>query len=582
MHLILIETSGNQDYIFATNKLRENVGASELTYRVGTQWVLEAVKDVGGPSGLWAEDDATQLRRNLLDPQLNRPINEEGVTVEVIVATSGKAFLLVKEREIGQEIIRHVTTKAIEEAPGLDVCGVISDCFEWEGNLLGEVNRDVHRRFDEVHANLPGPATRFLRLPVVEDCATSGLPAVKVDNRDRNDAGPRSAVSWQKRAYRRAYEKRMQSLLDPEKAEIKFARNIDKLEEESEWVAVIHADGNGLGEIFRNFDEYAECTHPSQNSKYVDQYRRFSLALDICTENAFLKALGEMLRRDKDAWFKLPILPIVLGGDDLTIVCDGQAALQFTHDFLTEFEAQTALNDLELAGGIIPAIAGNAFKPVRRLSSCAGVAIVKPHFPFSAAYHLADDLIRSAKEVKKLIVHPDKQRYDRPVPWPCSAIDFHALYDSTATSLTEIRHKLEPDTVTRIYGRPYVVTEPEKLKGAEVESLRWAEGHGWQKLRDRVEKILDEDEDGRRKIPNSQLHDLRAGLHLGKEVANARFDLIRQRYQAEGDKGIEVLAESNGTLFWEETVKEDGEEKIVWVTKLLDAMDAANFWEREE
>lgn len=91
MHLILIETSGNQNYIFSTNKLRENVGASELTYRVGTQWVLKAVEEVGGPSGLWA-DNSAQFRRNLLNTQLNRPINEEGVLVEVIVATSGKAL----------------------------------------------------------------------------------------------------------------------------------------------------------------------------------------------------------------------------------------------------------------------------------------------------------------------------------------------------------------------------------------------------------------------------------------------------------------------------------------------------------
>jgi len=100
MRLVLIETSGNQNYIFATNKLRENVGASELTYRAGTQWVLEAIDNVLQDHELdvlqlW-DEDAIQLRKNLLNQHAKMP----RARIEVIVATSGKAMLLVDNEHL--------------------------------------------------------------------------------------------------------------------------------------------------------------------------------------------------------------------------------------------------------------------------------------------------------------------------------------------------------------------------------------------------------------------------------------------------------------------------------------------------
>src|ERR1700674_4231855 len=124
--LVLIETAGNQDFIFATNKLRQNVGASELIHRIGTRFVLSAV----------AEEVAAY--RPLAD-RAGKPIatadyvnalagiaqhNPIGVTpVEVLVATSGKSVMLVDDVATGERIIERVTLQALKEAPGAVVRG---------------------------------------------------------------------------------------------------------------------------------------------------------------------------------------------------------------------------------------------------------------------------------------------------------------------------------------------------------------------------------------------------------------------------------------------------------------------------
>jgi hypothetical protein len=595
MNLVLIETSGNQSYIFGTNKLRENVGASELVYRAGTQMVLDAVgeKTIGGPKNLWS-DDPMELRQNLCNPSINRPITDPEVNVEVIVATSGKALLLAKNRDIGRRIVRQVTMKLLESAPGVDVCGVLSDDFDWETDTLNAVNKQVHDRLEEVRSARPGPALRFLRLPVVEDCRTSGLPAARVHDEDEKDKMPRSAVSISKWENRRAYRIRMQKLPGISELRLDFAEKLDDLEKDAEWLAVVHADGNGLGEIFLNFGEHTGCERADQNPDYVAKFRRFSLALDVCTEKAFLHALQRMNARDDKVWFERLILPLVLGGDDMTIVCDGKCALQFTRDFLDSFENQTGQPQRIFQDGsqlarhdlhdIVPELAKEALSRPR-LSACAGVAIIKPHYPFSAAYDLAEELIRSAKRVKSIVMNPSKENGERSAPWPCSALDFHVLYDSAASELDEIRGRevngqvrgklIKDDGRTRLYARPYVISTD--LAGALGQD--WARNHSWENLTARVEAILqpDKNDKQRRALPNSQLHDLRAGLFLGREVANERYRLISHRYE---DASIGVFEEDgDGVLFFEDR---DNKGDGFYATRLLDAMDASNFWVRGE
>lgn len=587
MFLVLLETSGNQNYIFSTNKLRDNIGASELTYRSGTQWVLDAVHSAGGPQ-LWAEDTQS-LRDRILDEERNQPIDATH-TVEVILATSGKALLLTTKEDIAHQIIEKVTCKALVEAPGLDICGVIHE-FDWDQDCLGEMNRLIHQKFERVRASRPSPTTRFLRLPVVAECPTSGLPASGVYN-TRDDKELRSQVTHAKRKFVDTAVRRLLPLIDRKVTEesyklpikIEIVDSIYALENTSQetqgskinWLAVIHADGNGLGEIFLKFHEHIGANNPSANRDYVKKLRRFSLALDVCTQRAFIKGLSVFFEDIRDGKLKvLPMVPLVLGGDDLTVVCDGQYALRFTQAFLQSFEEETALDDHDHIDGIIPELAKKALgKP--RLSACAGVAIIKPHFPFSVAYQLAEELMSAAKIVKKKLQNADKK------PFPCSALDFHVLYDTSGVELDKIREKLDLDAgTTKLWGGPYIITQTDVLR--EASNFDWSELHRWEKLLSRVQALEEKDEEtGKRKLPNSQMHDLRDGLFLGKEGADAKLQLIYERYK---DLGLGKLLRNKEedpvgnkvvdpvSLFWQESL----EDAIINVTGFLDAIAAASF-----
>lgn len=531
MNLTLIETAGNQAFIFATNKLRENVGASELTARAGTQFVLEAVRDEGGPD--LRIGNMSEIRAALRDPQRNRPIDADN-PVEVILSVSGKALLLVRDETLGRKIVSRVTRRALKESPGLEVRGVVSSSFELEKDSIHQAIKNVHREFESVRSRLPGPTARFQRLPIVAECSTSGLPAMRYagngDQLPSDEHGPRSAQSLAKLKAREGWQQRLKGLLKANQSSVKLPYSTTDIESlDCDWLAIVHADGNGLGRFFLKFDEYikSDSTDPAaRNRAYINQLRQFSLALDECTERAFCRSLS-VLRSRKEI---TPIVPLVLGGDDLTVVCDGRQALQFTKKFIECFERETTQHE-----GVTRIVAGG-------VTSCAGVAIVKPHFPFFAGYQLAEELLKSAKEFK-----------------PQSAIDYHILYDASGPDLARIRRELTIGD-TQLVARPYLV-RPGNV----------SPGRTWADLERRIAAVCapDRDDDGRHRLPNSMLHELREGLFLGRDAAEARLRLVLDRYRSAINP---LLADEN--LFWN-----DGQRHV---TGLLDAVDTAEFWNAEE
>lgn len=586
LYLILLETSGNQSYLFATNRLRENVGASELTYRVGTQFVLEAVKNHGG-ADLWSNKPRT-LRHNICKDK-QQPIETSDTIIEVIIATSGKALFLAKDKKIAQSIVSEVTQRALQEAPGLDICGVISQPFEWENDNIHSQIREIHKTFEEVHSSRPHPLARFPNLPITTLCGNSGLPAYTTDNEGTDI----SAVSHVKQQLAEGWKDRIGKILADSDSKYFVVKSISELEKHFgglPWFAVIHADGNGLGKVFLNFDEhikedpnYKDQQIAIQNRTYLNKLRLFSLALEKSTENAFCNALNvlENFKDGKEKIGHLPIVPLVLGGDDLTVICDGKYALEFTRIFLREFERQT--ENQEIYKGIIPEIVANALN-CPRMSACAGVAITKPHFPFHNGYALAEELLKQAKIVKEQVYTNNNEGVK--TPYPCSAMDFHVVYNASSTSLSEIREMLTVDKdrvqndQTRLTAKPYVVTADENLyeQNHKIWGLTWAKQHHIRGLLARIQALLNTDQDDRRQLPNSQVHSLREGLFLGREEANGRFNLMLKRYP-DFSTFLEVPSP-------DDDIKAEGlfrlaqnETEIYWETRFLDALEVTDLWE---
>ncbi|MCD0449402.1 hypothetical protein LO762_09390 [Actinocorallia sp. API 0066] len=533
---VVIGTSGTQGYIFASNKRRENVGASYLVARVEEAWLDGALAAVGGRRGERLGDGP----------------------VEIVTANAGGVSALVEDVAVGRELVAWITGRALLEAPGLDVCGAVGEPVDEErADGVAEALRLARSRLPAVRMARPGPQARFVGLPVAARCTSSGLPArLEMSLAKDGTKEPRSAASAAKldafeKALRRLINKmglppRVETRRGVEKDTRESLREVvDYLEDKAEWVAVVHADGNGLGAVFQSLGSLV-ARDGYRGPDYPDALRGLSAGVDKSAERAFQDTVWELGNavdagggpRYRRVAGLLPILPLVLGGDDLTVVCDGPMALDFAERYLTLFARYAAEN----AG--ISRVLGETG---HGLGACAGVAIVKPHFPFHSAVHLAESLTKEAKIAKEKL-GPDR-----------CALSFHVLYESAIADLARLRANTTLPDGTRLVAQPYVVGEV----GDDPDG--WARHRHWTDLRRRVAALERRDEDGR-VLPASQTHDLRSGLFLGRKVADARFAALSTRL---GGSAVGDIAGDDGSPFWSHDE--------VTSTGLLDAMDAVGF-----
>lgn len=402
-----IDTSGIQDYIFGSNVLKQNVGASALVRYATQDWVYEELVALG----------ATNIDQN---SRFNsRTIESDALVSELVYAGGGNTVLLFHSPETAREFTRRLSRRTLREAPGLQLTICHSE-FDWDAEALSQVVKAVLGKVSQKKHDYVA-STPVLGLSVTAACQYSGLPAV-----DKNQDGKRvsAAIQAKETAFNPAHDELTRSL--PLNG-YEIPRDFDELGRargESSYIGVIHTDGNGMGERVRAIaDQYPR---PEDNRAYIRAIRAFSESVKQAAQGALSATYQQLIRsidqEDKIGGVvqvrnhKLPLRPIVMGGDDVTFVCEGRLALTLAEFYLRQVTA------CPLADG----------KP---LSARAGIAVVKSHFPFARAYALAEELTGSAKE------HLNERKAPPYNEEGLSAIDWHFAVSGTVLDLRHIRER---------------------------------------------------------------------------------------------------------------------------------------------
>ena len=448
MHAVLIDINSKQHFIFGSPRLRENIGASyQLTLLDG--WVDEILK-------------------------------QQGAAYSWVSRSSGKVILTAADEARARDIIREITLRALIETPGMDISGVFapmgSEHFS-PADLLA-----LNRAADEYALRRPPADARFAQLPFLARARDSSLPAAPpLGLHDESNDDKREAHSLPSRVKRHAALAARGHLLDLARTDKgihdedeKLARDPTRLEQmlqpEHEddqdalsKVAVLHIDGNGVGAIMRDLGgamgrlgaaDFRAAVGCAPNDG--DALRQFILAvnksLDHAVKKAFSRAWSDVAgwaRQDAEEagrkYTAIPVVPVLLGGDDVTVITSGDYALPFATSYLRHYEQATAED------GLLKHLGEHPEGRTGPMTAAAGAAIVRCNFPFHIAYDLAERLVEEAKGIGKGSTST------------VSTVNYHVLFDTTVLNAEELLEAYRP-----ISSRPFTLA---RAAGAPAQGL---------------------------------------------------------------------------------------------------------------
>ena len=435
--IVVLGAVSVQRYIFQSNRLKDIIGASYLAKHGFDDGLIQVIEQTCCSLDTTAWD---AYKENPSISQSEAKDNTEA-DVRIIYIGGGNAALLCKDKNTAFKVVERWSLDLLKNAPGLRVAVGYSDV----GDSLKDAYNKAWDKLNHCEEALPYGA-EFGSLPVVRSCATTGLPASRISKEENNREEWISQSAATKREQvgtankpgkaRKFITDEFESVL---KENQRFAIELEKLGggEGQSYIAVVHADGNGMGDLLKDTVKGA-----NNDTEFLHYIRAFSASVSQLSKNAFEETLqyykGKLLLpleglKEHDNVF--PLRPIVYGGDDLTFVCDGRVGLHLTAYYLRKF----AKEKIKVRGNDRP------------VDACAGVAIVHTKFPIAQAYGFSEELCGLAKSHRR-----DPEKGNSSGSW----LDFQIIQAGTTGSVSTLRsaqyRSLEGQT---LHQRPYQVPE---------------------------------------------------------------------------------------------------------------------------
>jgi hypothetical protein len=416
----LFETKGIQRYILDSGTLRDLVGASDLVAGMvspdGNDLLANVLKVCGiqdealsrRASGAFIVHSATRepLERLRELWRLTASLRFPGLEMSDVLLADAAAMEAKTAMGALERAYQDATTVAFNSAAELAPAGHSFTAFNARtGRLttalyayrddvtsMDMVTEAQRARADALRGKIDGVAARFLPNAATSEPAAGGFAFPRNIDPREGDTYDNPLFPFRRRGGA-------------------ASGDVDSR------LAVVHADISGLGQAFKRIRQASTApTDVFKAAKAIDE-----LVISAVREAATVCLLPYARMHSGSGKGIVPARPIVLGGDDVTVIVRADLALPFVKRLLEEIECRSeALG----ASGNVPGLA-------ERLSACAGLALVRAGRPFSMARALADDLCKFAKRTAKK---------GRTGPYP-SLVAFHVAQLTVRESYDELRQR---------------------------------------------------------------------------------------------------------------------------------------------